>query len=163
MTNLPTEHSSRPTRTETITVIGALGRMFAAFRERADEAAALTQIYAGGLDDLPAWAVVQACDDFTRGRVKSRRTQAFAPTVAEIHEHAAGLVKAKMERDREERAAQMPRPPPPRFKTPEEITEERMAKLRASNRAWDINPPPGPLNGFTRPSMTQSPTPEEAA
>jgi hypothetical protein len=137
--------------------------MFASFRERAEEAEALTKIYAGGLDDLPAWAVVQACDDFVRGRVPGRKTQAFAPSVPEIHERAVSLREQRWERERAANAP--PALPGPMPRSAEEITTERMQRLRAANKAWDVNPPPvyGPLGGrFQTLSTAMSPTPEEA-
>jgi hypothetical protein len=155
MTNRQIASSSQPTtRTEAASIIGALGRMFAGFRERSEEAAALVQVYASALDDLPAWAVVQSCDDFVRGSVPGRKTQAFAPAVAEIHEHASALVEKRRE-------AETLRLPGPALRSRDELTAERMARLRASLKAWETNPPPGPLAGFEPVSMS-SPTPEEA-
>lgn len=107
---LPTSAS----RSDAAGVANALAKMFVAFRERADETEALIGDYGMILDDLPAWAIIDACTRFARGKVTDRRN-AFTPTAAEIHEVADGLVA---EQERHER---LMRPP-----------------------AYQLSPPPGP-------------------
>lgn len=78
-----THRPASPLPTEAAYLAAALVRMFIAFRERADDARTLAEVYMGELSALPARAAIEACGRFTRGQVE-RGTQAFAPSVAEI-------------------------------------------------------------------------------
>ena len=143
MNRLPSPYQSLPppTANETAALLVALGQMLVGFRERAEDARGLAEVYATSLDDLPTWASIKACDVFKRGKVRGRATSAFAPSSAELHEHAAGLANAEYER----RNAESAPPPPPRaqLRSSEEIGAERMARIRESAKAWALVPPPG--------------------
>jgi len=98
--------------------------MFVSFRERAEDAEAMLGAYASTLDDLPAWAIVQACERFARGKVTDRRNS-FTPTAAEVHEVADGLVAEEERHQRLMRPPMYQLPPPP---GPSLV--ERLAKVK---------------------------------
>lgn len=109
MTN---DHPTSASRNEAAAVAGGLAKMFVAFRERAEDAESMMGAYAATLDDLPAWAIIKACDQFAKGKITNRRNS-FTPTPAEIHERADFLV---YEQERHERLLRPPvlqiAPPP---------------------------------------------------
>jgi hypothetical protein len=135
--------NSQPPATDTAAVVVALGQMFRGFRERTDDAEAMTKTYVGALDDLPVWAVVKACERFRRGMVADRKSNAFSPSTAELHAYAEKLVE---DDELHQRRMSPPRmlPPP---KAPEITAEERaasaarveaeVARLKASGKESD--------------------------
>lgn len=68
--------------------ISGLMAMFGRGREDDGDFAARVEMYVRALDDVPAWAVVKACDNHARGRGTQ---QAFMPTSAELHVAAENL------------------------------------------------------------------------
>lgn len=121
--------NSRPARTDVASVAKALSLMFAGFRERAEDAEALTRTYTAALDDLPSWAVAKACDRFMRGKVPDRHNNAFAPSVAELHAYADGLVAD------EQRSTELRSPRPVLMLSEPEIPPEERARVAAKMEA----------------------------
>jgi len=99
-------------RNDAASVADALATMFVSFRERAEDAEAMLTAYASILDDLPAWAIIKACEAFAKGKVANRRNS-FTPTAAEIHERADFLVEEDERHKRLLRPPMRQLPPPP--------------------------------------------------
>ena len=111
---------------DTASVVAALTSMFASFRERSDDVEGMVRHYAIMIEDVPTWAVVKACERFAKGRVPDRHNNAFAPTVAELHAFADGLVE---DGDRYTSRPALPPPPEP-YVSPEE--RERVGRMVVS-------------------------------
>lgn len=100
-------------------VARALLRMFAALKSASGDmqaAADSVTVYTDVLSDLPAWAVVVACDTCARGHGPSA---AFSPSAGELHRMVEPMVE-DLRRERDDRravlAARIPTRPPPRAK-----------------------------------------------
>lgn len=141
----PATNSSPRTRSDVVAIGRALSLMFERFRERAEDAERMVKTYCEALDDLPTWAIAEACDRFGRGRVPDRRNNTFSPTTAELHAYADGLVA---ERELSDRVAAMKALPPPAAKAePSDEERRRVAprmddlrrELRAAAAAGNVS------------------------
>ena len=108
---------------EVAAAVEALTWMFLTFRQQSDNAAGLAQAYLGGMADLPLWAVEKACRRFAQGHVPDRKTDAFAPSLAELHIEAAQQVEDQERFDRGFRPA-LPAP----------LVKEVSAEVRARTK-----------------------------